>query len=94
MSTFQVTEEGRQERNIVASVGQYSVIWNFRRVKQSDHKCYKLQEGLKSCYCYKVVLRQHDIVDSRFMHDNFMGSSSPEAPLVVATPDDVTSFNV
>lgn len=78
----------------MASVGQYSVVWNFRRVKQSEHLCYRGQQGLKSCYCYKVLLRDKDVVDSRFMHDNYQGASSPEAPLVVATPEDITSFNV
>eukprot|EP00897_Mesotaenium_endlicherianum_P009255 jgi/Mesen1/8358/ME000463S07795 len=89
-----VTEEGRQERNIVASVGQYSVVWNFRRVKQTDHDCYRYSEGLKSCYCYKIVPRDESIIDSQFMHDNHTGIGSPEAPLVVATPHRISSFNV
>ncbi len=38
---LQVTEEGKQERNLVVSAGNYTVIWNFMRVKDSNHDCYK-----------------------------------------------------
>ncbi|RVW40526.1 Protein CYPRO4 [Vitis vinifera] len=80
-----VTENGKQERHLVATVGKFSVIWNFQQVKNGSHECYHNQEGLKSCYCYKIVLKDDSIVDSRFMHDKFAVSDSPEAPLVVAT---------
>jgi hypothetical protein len=33
-------------------------------------------------------------VDSRFMHENFATSDSPDAPLVVATPMKVSSFSI
>lgn len=90
----QVTENGKQEKHLVATVGKFSLIWNFQKVKDSNHHCYRDQEGLKSCYCYKVVLKEESIVDSRFMHENFAGSDSPEAPLVVATPMKVSSFSI
>ncbi|CAN7132759.1 unnamed protein product [Brassica rapa subsp. narinosa] len=80
-----VTEDGKQERHVVATVGKFSVIWNFQQVKNGSHECYHEQEGLKKCYCYKIVLRNESIVDSRFMNDNFAVSGSPEAPLVIAT---------
>ncbi|KAL9241401.1 hypothetical protein vseg_015517 [Gypsophila vaccaria] len=89
-----VTEEGNQERHIVVTVGKFSVIWNFEQVKNSTHKCYQNQQGLKSCYCYNIVLKDESIVDSRFMHDKFADCRSPEAPLVVATPMKVTSFSI
>lgn len=89
-----VTENGKQERHLVATVGKFSVIWDFQQVKNSKHECYQNQEGLKSCYCYKVVLKDESIVDSRFMHDKFAVSDSPEAPLVVATPMKVSSFSI
>ncbi|KAL6635264.1 hypothetical protein ACP70R_027935 [Stipagrostis hirtigluma subsp. patula] len=89
-----VTENGKQERHLVATVGKFSVVWNFQQVKDSNHECYRDQQGLKSCYCYKVVLKDESIVDSRFMHDNFATSDSPEAPLVVATPMKVSSFSI
>ncbi|MCO5561336.1 hypothetical protein L7F22_014957 [Adiantum nelumboides] len=88
-----VTESGRQERNLVATVGNFSVVWNFRRVKESNHECYQVTRGLKSCYCYRVIPKEESIVDSKFMHDSF-SSVSPNAPLVVATPMNVSSFNV
>ncbi|XP_010270005.1 PREDICTED: protein CYPRO4 [Nelumbo nucifera] len=89
-----VTENGKQERHLVATVGKFSVIWNFLQVKDSTHECYRNQEGLKSCYCYKVVPKDESIVDSRFMHDRFAVTESPEAPLVVATPMKVSSFSI
>ncbi|MQL85552.1 hypothetical protein Taro_018059 [Colocasia esculenta] len=89
-----VTESGKQERHLVATVGKFSIIWNFQQVKNSNHECYQYQEGLKSCYCYKIVLKDESIVDSRFMHEKFAVSESPEAPLVVATPMKVSSFSI
>jgi hypothetical protein len=89
-----VTENGKQEKHLVATVGKFSLIWNFHQVKDSNHHCYRDQEGLKSCYCYKVVLKEESIVDSRFMHENFATSDSPDAPLVVATPMKVSSFSI
>ncbi|GAB2225285.1 hypothetical protein Droror1_Dr00006076 [Drosera rotundifolia] len=89
-----VTEDGKQERHLVATVGNFSVIWNFQQVKDSSHDCYRNQQGLKSCYCYKIVLKDDSIVDSRFMHDKFAVSDSPEAPLVVATNKKVSSFSI
>lgn len=89
-----VTESGKQEKHLVATVGKFSVIWNFQQVKNSAHQCYQNQQGLKSCYCYKIVLKDESIIESRFMHDKFAVGSSPEAPLVVATPMKVTSFSM
>lgn len=90
----QVTESGKQEKHLVATVGKFSVIWNFQQVKNSAHSCYQNQQGLKSCYCYKIVLKDESIIESRFMHDKYAVGSSPEAPLVVATPMKVTSFSM
>ncbi|CAN4112219.1 unnamed protein product [Withania somnifera] len=89
-----VTESGKQERHLVAAVGKFSVIWNFQQVKDSAHCCYQNQQGLKSCYCYKMVPKDESIVESRFMHDKYAVSDSPEAPLVVATPMKVTSISM
>ncbi|KAH7523621.1 protein CYPRO4 [Ziziphus jujuba] len=89
-----VTENGKQERHLVATVGKFSVIWNFQQVKNGSHECYHNQEGLKSCYCYKIVLKDDSIVDSRFMHEKFAVTDSPEAPLVIATPMKVSSFSI
>ncbi|WZY96448.1 hypothetical protein YC2023_068777 [Brassica napus] len=89
-----VTEDGKEERHVVATVGKFSVIWNFQQVKDGSHECYHEQEGLKKCYCYKIVPRNESIVDSRFMNDNSAVSGSPEAPLVIATPMKVSSFSL
>ncbi|KAL8513929.1 hypothetical protein ACS0TY_013158 [Phlomoides rotata] len=89
-----VTEDGKQERHLVATVGKFSVIWNFQQVKDGSHECYQNQVGLKSCYCYKIVPKDDSIVDSRFMHEKYAVSDSPEAPLVVATPMKVSSFSI
>ncbi|CAL9022558.1 unnamed protein product [Prunus brigantina] len=78
---FLVTENGKQERHRVATVGKFSVL-NFQQVKNSAHECYRNQQGLKSCYCYKILLKDESIVESRFMHDNYAVTDSPEAPLV------------
>ncbi|KAE8100679.1 hypothetical protein FH972_018550 [Carpinus fangiana] len=89
-----VTENGKQERHLVATVGKFSVIWNFQQVKNGSHECYRHQEGLKSCYCYKIVLKDDSIVASRFMHEKYAVTDSPEAPLVIATPMKVSSFSI
>nr|GEW69470.1 hypothetical protein [Tanacetum cinerariifolium] len=90
----QVTESGKQERHLVATVGKFSVIWDFQQVKNSAHECYRNQQGLKSCYCYKLMTKDESIIESLFMHDKYAVSDSPEAPLVVATPQKVTSFSM
>ncbi|KAI3809844.1 hypothetical protein L1987_19445 [Smallanthus sonchifolius] len=89
-----VTESGKQERHLVATVGKFSVIWDFQQVKNSAHECYRNQQGLKSCYCYKLMTKNESIIESRFMHEKFAVSDSPEAPLVMATPMKVTSFSM
>ncbi|KAK2665089.1 hypothetical protein Ddye_003663 [Dipteronia dyeriana] len=89
-----VTEGGKQERHLVATVGKFSVVWDFQQVKNSAHDCYRGQQGLKSCYCYKILLKDESIVQSRFMHDKFAVTDSPEAPLVVATPLKVSSISL
>ncbi|KAI4339845.1 hypothetical protein MLD38_024740 [Melastoma candidum] len=89
-----VTENGKQERHLVATVGKFSVVWNFQQVKNGAHECYLNQEGLKSCYCYKIVPKEESIVASRFMHEKFTVTDSPEAPLVIATPLKVSSFSI
>ena len=57
-----------------------------------DCEC-RQQTGLRSCYCYKVVPKEDSIVQSLFMHDRFL-QDSDEAPLVVATQNNVSSFNM
>ncbi|KAK4256368.1 hypothetical protein QN277_009244 [Acacia crassicarpa] len=91
-----VTENGKKERHLVATVGNFSVIWSFEQVKNSvNHECYRNhQQGLKSCYCYMIVVKDEAIVESRFMHDKFADSDSPGAPLVKATSMKVSSISM
>ena len=88
-----MTENAKQKCHLVATVGKFSVIQNFQQVKDSSHECYQNHVGLKCFYCYKIVLKDDSIVDSRFMHEKFAVSDSPEAPLVAATSIKVSSFS-
>jgi hypothetical protein len=54
---------------------------------------HRQQTGLKTCYCYKVLEKDSSVVHSKFMHEKYV-ESSDEAPLVVATPNYVSSFNM
>eukprot|EP00898_Chlorokybus_atmophyticus_P008096 jgi/Chlat1/8288/Chrsp78S07705 len=84
-----VTENGKKERWVVASVGNDTVVWNFTRVKDRSHECYIGTEGLKTCYCYRLIPKSEQVVASEFMHDRH---SSGDGQLVVATPHDVYSY--
>eukprot|EP00898_Chlorokybus_atmophyticus_P000974 jgi/Chlat1/1878/Chrsp143S02201 len=86
-----VTENGRNERWVVASVGSHAVVWNFARIKdQNDHSCYTQSEGLRNCcYCYSLIPKTEQVVASEFMHANH--SNLGDGQLVVATPHAVYS---
>lgn len=86
-----VTEAGKNERHVVATVQNYSVIWNLRTVRNPSHHCYQ-GVGVKSCSCYRVRELDESVVDSKFMHEKFVSSSVRDAPLVVATPHKISSF--
>jgi WD40 repeat protein len=88
-----VTEEGKQERHLVVSAGNFTVVWDFDIVKDSHHDCYRNETGLKSCYCYEVVAKPDNVVQSAFMHEKFLDDSG-EVPLVVATRQELSSFNI
>lgn len=88
-----VTEEGVVERHLVVSAGSYTVVWDFDVVKDSHHDCYRNETGLKSCYCYEVVAKPDNVVQSGFMHEKFLDGSG-EVPLVVATRQELSSFNI
>lgn len=68
------------------------VIWNFRCVKQSNYECYRYEKGFKSCYCYKVVLKEELIVESRFMQEGYVGFG--RVFLVVVMLKDFSLFNI
>lgn len=87
-----VTEQGRQERWIVASCGNYSVVWNFRRVKASTGGAVGVG-GLPACLEYHLQRRDQEVVTSAFLPDRYAPASGgrPRDSLVVATKEKVFS---
>jgi hypothetical protein len=89
-----VTEQGRQERWIVASCGNYSVVWNFRRVKASGGVGAAVGlGGLPTCLEYHLQRRDAEVVTSAFLADRYAPASGgrPRDSLVVATKEKVFS---
>ena len=66
-----------QERYIVATVGNFSVSWNFKRFKVAAAP----GQPNKSFWDYKLT-EKSAVVDSGFMHANW---NPEENPLVMAT---------
>lgn len=77
-----VTEQGRQERWIVATCGNYSVLWNFRTVKLADTNVVSVN-GLTTVTSTNLIPKNEHIVDSRFMHDNFTRATGASAMVIV-----------
>ncbi|KAK9809515.1 hypothetical protein WJX73_007383 [Symbiochloris irregularis] len=65
-----VTEAGRQERWIVASVGNYSVLWNFKTVQRAKPDVVSYG-GLTTVSSYHLIPKSDAVVDSVFMHDKY-----------------------
>lgn len=81
-----VTEANHQERFIVATCGNYSVLWNFRQVK-ANTSGQRGHGGLPTFMSYRLVSKDDKVVDSCFIHDKYeapVGFPS-EAAMVVAT---------
>ena len=75
-----VTEQGKQERWIVASCQNYSILFNFRRVKAATAPDERLMEFTD----YNVVGKDGEIAASTFVHDKFTGN---DTHLVIAMTD-------
>ena len=73
-----VTEQGKQERWIVASCQNYSILFNFRRVKTATAPDARLMEFTD----YNVVGKDNAIAESTFVHEKFTGD---DTHLVIAT---------
>jgi hypothetical protein len=73
-----VTEQGKQERWIVASCQNYSILFNFRRVKTATAPDARLMEFTD----YDVVGKDVAIAESTFVHEKFTGD---DTHLVIAT---------
>ena len=79
-----VTEQGQQERRMVASVGAWTVQWNFRRFKAAAAAV--ADKAAWSAFMeYTVSARKDVVVDSGFLHDS--------NALVTVTPRTVSLVN-
>eukprot|EP00887_Chlorella_sp_A99_P003933 scaffold11.g3933.t1 len=84
-----VTQRGQQERWIVASCGNYTVLWNFRAVKLAEPDTVSFG-GLTTVTSYHLVPKTEHVVDSVFMHDNYArGHGGGDASMVVVTKNRV-----
>lgn len=81
-----ITERGRQERWIVASCGNYTVLWNFRSVKVAEPDVVSVG-GLTTVTTYHLIPKTEHVVDSVFLHDKFARSTpgAGDAAMVVVT---------
>lgn len=80
-----ITESGRQERWVVASCGQYSVIWSFKKVK-SDDAAVVSAGGLPTITDYYIKPKDEEVVESAFMNDRYCTHTPLKSALVIATP--------
>lgn len=81
-----VTDQGRQERWIVASCGNFTVLWNFRSVKVARPEVVSYG-GLTTVTAYHLIPKSEHVVDSVFMHDRFnrTPTGGEENSMVVVT---------
>jgi hypothetical protein len=81
-----ITERGRQERWIVASCGNYTVLWNFRSVKVAEPEVISVG-GLTTVTSYHLIPKSEHVVDSVFMHDKFSrtAAGAGESAMVIVT---------
>jgi len=80
-----VTQRGRQERWIVASCGNFTVLWNFRTVKIIEPSL-QSYGGLTTVTEYNMIPKGEQIVDSVFMADTHLpvsGHGVKDAMVVV-----------
>lgn len=85
-----ITEQGSQERWIVASCGNFSVLWNFTEVKANRASDTVSHGGLATCTTYNIISKTESVVDSVFLHDRHTQTplkhqAGTESSLVVAT---------
>lgn len=79
-----ITERGRQERWIVASCGNYTVLWNFRSVKVAEPTVVSVG-GLTTVTSYHLIPKSEHVVDSVFMHDRYAKAAADQSAVVVVT---------
>ena len=80
-----ITEQGSSERWIVASCGNFSVLWNFTSVKQNKASDSVSHGGLVTCTTYNIIPKDENVVDSVFLHEGHNHKGHHDSSLVVAT---------
>jgi hypothetical protein len=66
-----ITESGHTERWIVATCGQWNVVWNFNRVRGSGTNSLSYG-GLPTSMDYVLLNKQdEEVVDSAFLHSRW-----------------------
>jgi hypothetical protein len=79
-----ITEANMTERWIAAGCGNYTILWNFRRVKQQ-------KPTIISCGAftitdhYTMIKKDEKVVQNAFMHDKYAVTPQAKNALVVAT---------
>ena len=87
-----ITEANTVERCIVASCGNFSVLWNFRRVKaQKPTVIYN--GGLTICGHYTLIPKKERVVENAFLHDKYTVGGQAQKNLIVATQNSVWNHN-
>jgi hypothetical protein len=85
-----ITEKGRQERWIVASCGNFTVLWNFRSVKLANPDVTSMA-GLTTVTSYHLIPKLQHVVDARFMHDRYLKNAAGygQSNMVIVTDNEV-----
>ena len=79
-----VTSAQGQERYIAASCGNYTVLWNFRRVKAAQPNAISSGAFTLTKH-YTLISKDEQVVDNAFMHDAYVAPAQRHNALVVAT---------
>jgi hypothetical protein len=87
-----ITEQQHTERWIAASCGNYTILWNFRRIKQA--KPTVVSQGAHTiCDHYTMILKNENVVESSFLHDKYAVMPQSKNALLVATKHAVYNCN-
>jgi hypothetical protein len=86
-----VTTKDVPERWIAASCGQYTVLWNFRRVK-SQRPTVISMGAFTICDHYSMIKKDEKVVDNAFLHDRFATTQQAKNALVVATQHQLYNY--
>lgn len=69
-----ITEGGKQERRIVASIGNNSIVWDFAAFKRATAP----GSGVREYLDYTLQTTMGQVVDSGFAHANWAGARSAQ----------------